>query len=184
MIRINLIPVKEKKKRRELFIVFCVVIVLVLIAFGMAWVYGSRMSEKNNLNKKIKQVEDESKEYEEKINEEKDLEAKEASLETFKKTVKGVTDTQRKVLVAMDQLALNLPEGVWLTKVSQGRDKDSDLYTVEGYSYSAHDLQIYLNSLRKPGGMFKDVQLITTDNILSLAGNKFKITTRVMDTNS
>ncbi len=181
MIRINLIPIKEKKKRKELFIIVCVVAVLVIIAIGMAWVYGLRMSARENIKKEIKQVDDESKEYEEKINEEKDLENKEASLETFKKTVKSVTDTQKKVLMAMDQLALNLPDGVWLMKITQGRDKDSELYTVEGYSYSAHDLQNYLNSLQKPGGLFKEVQLITTENILS---SKFKLTARVLDTNS
>ena len=62
----------------------------------MAWIYGLRLGVKTGLKNKIQQVDEESKIYEEKINEIKDLQDKETSLEGIRKTLKTITDSQEK----------------------------------------------------------------------------------------
>ena len=49
MIKINLVPVKEKKKRKELIIIFWVVAFLVVVALGMTWIYIQRKAVETDL---------------------------------------------------------------------------------------------------------------------------------------
>ena len=159
MIRINLIPVKEKKKRQELFIIACVVAGLVLLVLGMIWFYGLRLQAKADLKIKIQQVDEESKSYEEKIKEVKDLETNEASLDGIRKTLKTITDSQRKAISALDLIGAKLPDGVWLTGVTQGKDKDDNVFTLQGYAFSNSNLEDFFNAFQKPGSSFKESTL-------------------------
>jgi Tfp pilus assembly protein PilN len=188
MIRINLIPVKEKKKRQELLIIVGVMGFLFLLIMGMVWVYWLHLEVKTDLKNKIQQVDEESKSYEEKIKEIKDLESKEASLDGIRKTLKTITDSQRKAISALDLIAAKLPEGVWLTAITQGKDKDDNSFTLQGYAFSNASLEDFFAALQKPGSSFKE----STLNLLSInavAGlnssvHQFQIITRLADTNS
>ena len=146
MIKINLVPVKEKKKRKELFFIFWIVVFFVLVVFAMVWVFGERKAVESDLKNQIQQVQDESKRYEEKIKEINELEKNEANLETFKKTVKSITETQREVIAVVDQLALALPDGTWLTSLNQGRANDAGTFTVQGYAFPREILKIICQS--------------------------------------
>ena len=186
MIRVNLIPAKEKKKRQELFVVICLILVLILVVLGLAWNYGLRLTMKNNLTKEINRVDEESKGYQGKIAEINDLKNKESSLETIKKTIKGISDAQRIVIMAVDQFALNLPDGVWLTSITQG--KDGNVFTVQGFAFAESNLQSYFNSIKKPGGMLKEAAL-TINNISATVGHnrqiyQFTISAKVAGANS
>jgi Tfp pilus assembly protein PilN len=188
MIRINLIPVKEKKKRQELFIIACVMLGLFLMVIGMAWVYFLRLEVKTDLKNKIQQVDDESKSYEEKIKEIKDLEAKEASLDGIRKTLKTITDSQRKAISALDLIASKLPDGVWLTGITQGKEKDNNVFTLQGYAFSNSSLEEFFNAFQKPGSSFTDSTLNLTSISAATGLNKsihqFQITTKLADTSS
>ena len=105
MITINLVPVKERKKRKEIIIIFSVLSVFIVVVLIMAYAYAQRLSTASNLNKQIEEVEKESEGYQDKINEVKDLENKQTNVDAFKKTIKGISETQREILVAIDQLA-------------------------------------------------------------------------------
>lgn len=185
MIKINLLPVKEKKKRKELFVFFCITIIFAVLALAMVWIYGKRLAVKNDLKKQIEQVKEESKSYEEKIAEIKELQNKETSLEVFKKTVKSITETQRKVIVAIDQLALTLPNGVWFTGMTQGKGADANKFTVQGYAFTRSNLQDYFNALRKPNKFLKEVTF-DIKNVSAAVGNnkqihQFEISAKVAD---
>lgn len=188
MIKINLVPVKEKKKRREFIVVFFIALILLLVFLGMFWIYVGRVQVRGDLRSEIKQIEEESKGYQEKINEIKDLERKEASLEAFKKTIKGIAETQRKVTVAIDQLALNLPDGVWFTAVTQGRGADANKFMVQGYAFSQSNLRNYFDSLQKPGGFLRDVTFDIKSISASVGNNRqihqFEISAKVMELGS
>src|SRR5258708_33082454 len=106
MIKINLVPLKEKKKQQEFIIIFFASIISAVLALGMFWIYIQRVQVKRDLNTQIKQVDDESKIYQEKITEVKDIQSKEANLEVLKKNIKGIQEVQRKVMAAADQLAV------------------------------------------------------------------------------
>ncbi len=188
MIKINLVPVKEKKKRKEFLIGFLVVIVFAIIAMGLFWIYIQRVQVRSNLKSEISQIEEESKGYQDKINEVKDLQNKEASLDTFKKTIKSISETQRKIVVAFDQLALILPEGIWFTGINQGKGADTNKFIVDGYSFSLSALKKYFSDIQKPGGVMKEPTLDLKNVIAPVGLNKqvqqFEITIKVADQSS
>ncbi len=188
MIRINLIPVKEKKKRQEFFLIACVMAGLFLLVLMMAWIYGLRLGVKTDLKNKIQQVDEESKSYSEKINEIKDLQAKETSLEGIKKTLKTITDSQRKAICALDVIASKIPDGVWLTGITQGKDKDNGTFTLQGYSFSGASLEEFYNSFQKPGSIFTASTLNLMSVSAAVGNNKsihqFQIITKLVDTPS
>jgi len=188
MIKINLLPVKEKKRRKEFMVGFVIVVVLILISLGMSWIYLQRVRMRSNLKNEISQIKEESKTYEDKINEIKELEAKEASLDGFKKTIKNIAEIQRKVIVAVDQLALLMPSGVWLTNLTQGKGADGNKFIVDGYAYSMIDLNNYFNSIQRPGAYLKDATIDLKNASVPYGNNKqiqqFQITAKVMDQGS
>lgn len=188
MIRINLIPVKEKKKQQEFFIIACAMAGLVVLVLLMAWTYSLRLGVKTDLKNKIQQVDEESKSYSEKINEIKDLQAKEASLEGIRKTLKTITDSQRKAICALDVIASKIPDGVWLTGITQGKDKDNGTFTLQGYSFSSASLEEFYNSFQKPGSIFSSSTLnlmsVSAAVGLNRAVHQFQIITKLTDSPS
>jgi Tfp pilus assembly protein PilN len=188
MIKINLVPVKEKKKRKEFLIGFLVVVIFSIIAMGMFWIYIQRVQVRSDLKKEISQIEEESKGYAEKITEMKDLQNKEANLDAFKKTIKSISETQRKIVVAFDQLALNLPNGIWFTKINQGSGVDANKFIVAGYSFSPTVLKNYFSEIQRPGGLLKEPTLDLKSVTASVGNNKqiqqFEITVKVTDQGS
>jgi Tfp pilus assembly protein PilN len=187
MIKVNLVPLKEKKKQQEFVIIFFVSIISAVLAFGMIWIYLQRVQVKRDLNAQIKQVDEESKAYQDKIAEIKDLQAKEANLESTKKNIKSIQEVQRKVIFALDQLAVNLPMGVWLTSIGQGADKDSNKFTVAGYSLSMPALRSYMTALQQNKGFLKDTTFDIKSVLASIGGNKqaiqFEMSIKVADQN-
>jgi len=187
MIKINLVPVKEKKKQKEIFIVICASALFLVMILGMLWFYFKKEQVKSNLKEEIRQVDEESKGYQEKINEIKDLESKEANLEVFKKTIKGISETQRKVIVALDRLAIGVTEGVWLVTINQARDNPSK-FVVDGFAFTQSNLQNYFNSIQKQTNFLKDATLTLQSNNTPKGNNQrifsFEINVTVQDLGS
>lgn len=188
MIKINLVPVKEKKKRQEFLIVFFVAVILLVVIAGMLFVWAKEKAVANDLSSQIKEVQDEEKPLQDKINEINDLKTKQDSLDAIKKVIGGISETQRKVLVAVDQLAANLPDGIWLTRIGQGIGNDANKYTIDGYAVSLVEMQKYVSNLQRPGGLLKEVTFDEKSTTASVTGNNsnfhllsFEISFRVAD---
>jgi len=137
------------------------------------------------LKKEIARIEEESKGYSEKIAEMKELEKKEADLENFKKTIKGISEIQRKIIVGVDQLAMALPDGIWFTSFSQGKGTDSNKFVVNGYSFSISNLRSYFDAIQRSGGLLKDATLDVKEIGAAVGNNKrilqFEISAKVAD---
>jgi Tfp pilus assembly protein PilN len=187
MIKINLVPIKEKKKRQEFFIVFCVVAALVLVISGMLLVYAKRKAVVNDLNKQIMDVDKEAESYKKEEDEIDAFNAQKDSLEAIKKTIMGISEIQRKVLVGIDQLALNLPDGVWLTKIDQGNDNNENQFTIQGYAVSVAKIENYLSNLQHPGSLLKEATFDEKNVAASVSTNarikvhQFTISFKVAD---
>ena len=187
MITINLVPVKEKKKRKEILIISSVVSIFMCFVLIMAYIYAQRLSVASNLNKQIEEVKKESESYQDKINEVKDLENKQANVDAFKKTIKGISETQREILVAVDQTALNLPEGIWLTNILQGSGKDENAFSIQGYSFTEETIQNYILNLQRPTGLLKEVTVDDKGSMATVGKNsihQFQINFKVTDQGS
>jgi Tfp pilus assembly protein PilN len=185
MIKVNLIPIKEKKKRKELFIIFCVIVICIFIGLVMIYIYGTRLSMVNDINNQIAEVQKESEGYQDKINEFKDLQSKEEQLKAFQKTVKSISEAQRKVIVAVDQLAVNLPDGIWFTSITQGRGNDSNKFVLDGYAFSQASLEKYCKILQRPGGLLSNATYDVKSISAAVGNNKqiqqFEISVKVPD---
>jgi Tfp pilus assembly protein PilN len=184
MIKVNLLPVTEKKKRKQLIVIVFGVFVAVILLAILGWIYVGRLQVEKDLADQIKRVDQESQGYSDKIAEIKDLESKEASLDGFRKTLTGIYAVQKNVLFAFDQIASNLPNDIWITKVTQGQKPDENKFIIDGYSFSNLSLQAYLNVLQKPGSGFSETVLDIKSISASVGNNKqiqqFEITTRAV----
>ncbi|MGH7739932.1 MAG: PilN domain-containing protein [bacterium] len=183
MIQVNLLPVAEKKKRKQfLFIVLGAFLILILVSV-LGWVYAGRLRVARDLTTQIAQVDQESKGYSDKIAEINDLEAREASLDALRKTLQSVYTVQKNVVFAFDQLAAKLPGDIWFTKVIQSPHPNEGKFQVTGYTFSNSALQDYLNRLQEPGSGFSGTTL-NVKSISAAVGNdkqieQFEITTQV-----
>ena len=109
----------------------------------------------------------------------------EGQLESLKKTMAGLSESQRKMAVAVDQFALELPEGVWLTSLTQGAGSDANKFTVTGLAFTQPDLETYYVGIRKPGGYLKEANLVVRNIAVSSGQNsqiyEFEISARIKD---
>ena len=159
MIKINLVPLKEKKKQQEYIFVLLGAVIVIVLATGMFWIYIQKIQTKRDLNVQIKKVEDESKGYEEKIAEITAFQDTEKRLDAANKNINDVQLVQKKVVFILDQLAKNLPDGVWLTSITQSGKKDADSFVADGCAFTLNDVKAYFDSLAKTQGLSKDATL-------------------------
>jgi Tfp pilus assembly protein PilN len=159
MIQINLLPVKEEKRRKQMFIVFYAAVSGVLFLAILGWFWWSQYQKVDDLKEQIKTVEEESKGYEDKIKEVKDLQAKESALEGYRAAISAIYDDQKKVLSALDEIGTDAPNDILLDSIEQGRDKDEWVFTIKGLSMTRGSVQDYVNRLRRPGGPLKNTSV-------------------------
>ena len=188
MIKINLVPLKEKKKQQEYIFILMGVVISIVLASGMFWVYIQKIQTKRDLNVQIKKVEDESKSYEEKIAEMNAFEETQKKLDAANKNIKDIQTVQKKVVFVLDQLASNLPSGVWLTAITQGGNKDANSFIVDGCAFSLSSVKEYFAALIKTEGLSKDATLEIRNMMATIGNNKqivqFEIITKAVDANS
>jgi len=183
MIKINLVPSKEKKRQQEYILMLVGAVIALFLAAVLFWFYMQRVETKRDLNVQIKKVDDESKSYQDKIAEVMTFQDTEAKLEATNKNIKDIQLAQKKVIYTLDQAAISLPNGVWLTMVSQGSDPSS--FVIDGYSFSLPEVKSYYETLTKIPGLSKDATL-ELKNVTAAVGNnkqivQFEIATKATD---
>jgi Tfp pilus assembly protein PilN len=184
MIKINLIPAKERKKQKEMIYVLSAAFFLVLAFLLMAYVYARRLSAEHGLEAQIQEVQKESEGYQDKIKEIKDVQAKEADLKTLEKTMSQISENQRKVLVAVDQAADNLPQDVWLTRIEQ--KPEGGEFVITGEAASLDSAKEYFSRLKKrvkllAGLDYTEVNMMGLSNTTKYRIQQFQITFSVLD---
>ncbi len=145
MIRINLLPVKRKKKAKPLptFVVSITLITLAaIIAVGyLFFYYNSNLQtakERFNSNKqKIDELKNRIKEVEnfEKLN---------ATIEERSKIIEQLKKNQNVPVKVLDEISRNLPKGVWLRSLSVMGANGS----MEGYGFTNSDVVAYVDALK------------------------------------
>lgn len=152
MIQINLLPVKETKRRKQMFLVFYAGLTALLLLAVLGWFWWVQYQKVGVVKERIQKVEEESKGYEGQIREVKDLEAKEAALENYRSAITAIYEDQKKILSALDEIAVDVPSDIVLDDIEEGRDKDEKLFTVKGTSTSEASIQAFVERLKRPGG--------------------------------
>ncbi|MFH1808626.1 MAG: PilN domain-containing protein [Pseudomonadota bacterium] len=155
MIRINLLPVKERIRVsagiRQLWMMSAVVILFLAVMVG----YNVKISRDNDkLREEISRVEAEIKRLEDLIGEVNQLEADRnrllKQLEIIRNLERGKTGPVR----MMDSLASLIPKRVWVTNMAESGGN----LTLQGFGIENSDISDFMNALEKDP-MFSNIQL-------------------------
>jgi len=169
MIKINLLPVKEKKRRQQILIAVYVCLALLLVVAALGVLLSTRYQKVSGLKMEISKIDEESAGYQEKIREIKDLEVSQARLDGFRKIARGIEADQKKLIGSLDMLASQMPSEVWFYDLTQGRDRDTNNLTLHGYSLSQPMLEMFSRKLGRPSG-FLAAPVLTISSANALQG--------------
>lgn len=179
MIKINLLPVKKKRKPKvEIpkipILPMVLVTAVTLIAVGFVWfTVESKISklktEKASKEKTLADLKTKIKDVENFEKDNKKLEEKKNIIEQLKKNQSGP-------LRLLDELSSCLPERVWLSTLNES----GGTVSVEGFAFSNSDIVIFVNNL-KGSKYLSDVGLIESKQTAQekVPVYNFKITCKV-----
>jgi type IV pilus assembly protein PilN len=144
MIRINLLPFREARRRAELRDQLGLMALAVVVAFGLSvalqvWSaarISSARSEVTRIEKKIA-------EYEPEMDQLRAFEGKRAEVERKLGVIRGLERSRTGPVRALDEIATNTPDRLWLTKLS-ARGSTMD---VAGFSLDNEVVAEFLTAL-------------------------------------
>jgi type IV pilus assembly protein PilN len=120
MIRINLLLVREVKRRLELRRQVQVACLLLIVALGFgAWGFYTQGQTRKARERELRQIEAELKSLEKIIKEVKQFESKTALLQRKIEAVEDIKSNRTLPAPYLDELSRRLPEQVWLVAVQE-----------------------------------------------------------------
>ena len=154
MIRINLLPhreIKRKRQQKEFFIVLGVVLALGAGSWFAVHSYlGGQLEEQNGRNSYL---ESEIAILEKQIDEIKKLQEQTEALLQRKKVVESLQANRAETVYLLDQLVRQLPDGVYLKTVQQKANK----VTVGGFAQSNARVSTFMRNLESSPYLEKPV---------------------------
>jgi type IV pilus assembly protein PilN len=119
MIRINLLPFREARRRAELRDQLGLVVLAVVISAGLCvmlqvWSSARVRSARNDVARLEKKIAD----YEPEMKQLRGFEAKKAEVERKLGVIRGLERSRTGPVRALDELATNTPDRVWLTQLT------------------------------------------------------------------
>ena len=155
MIKVNLLPVKRKKKHKPIpsFIVTMVITVLVtiIVMANLAFFFNSRLSKKKAL---FKTNENKIVELKQKIKEVENFEQLNKTIEQRNGIIEQLRKNQSMPVRLLDEANNLLPSGVWLDEMAVYGENVS----MEGYAFANSDIVTYIDNI-KNSQIFTEVYL-------------------------
>jgi len=159
MIRINLLPVRELKKRAQLrqqLYVFTAIVGVVLIGVSLLWILDMRAMTRLEAEKATLQAELEA--LKPIVAEVSTLEQREKLLQTRLRTIQRLRSNQRGPVRVLDELSRSLPEQAWLEAI----DESAGVYKVAGYALTNFAVADLLRNLQR-SKEFTGVDLVSSE---------------------
>lgn len=155
MIKINLIPVKRKKKPKAVP-TFVVVMALLLVVSGIAVAYYNsyKSGQIEDLQNQRQANEQKLKELDKRVKEVKNFEKLNARVTKRKEIIEELTKNQSIPVMILDEMSKDLTDGVWLKSMSISGTK----ITVAGMGFSNTDIVTFVQKL-KASEFFTNVEL-------------------------
>ena len=145
MIKVNLLPIKRKKKHKPIpsFIVTMVIIVIVtiIVMANLAFFFNSRLSKKKAL---FKTNENKIVELKQKIKEVENFEQLNKTIEQRNGIIEQLRKNQSMPVRLLDEANNLLPSGVWLDKMAVSGENVS----MEGYAFANADIVTYIDNIK------------------------------------
>lgn len=172
MIKINLLPVREERRRlgaRQEQIFFILIMVLVLIGI---YYWNSATNKKiRDLRSQIRQVEQDTTRLSKIVKEVEKFKADKKVLDGKITVINQLKTFRQDQVHYMDELNTALPEQVWLEFYQQ----KGDLLTMRGKSLSTDDIASFMRKLES-STYFQDVRLDqTSQQELTVADRKVRV---------
>lgn len=155
MIKINLIPVKRRKKPKPVP-PFLVAMALLLVLSGVAVAYYNsyKADQIQELETRKKASEQKLKELEQRVQEVKNFESLNAQVSQRKQIIEQLTKNQSMPVRVLDEMSKRLTDGVWLKSMSITGNKIS----LSGVGFSNTDIVSFVQNL-KASELFTNVEL-------------------------
>ncbi len=158
MIRVNLLPVKRRKKAKPLpSFVIALVLVLTFTAVGIGWTTYWIQGKIAELNEKIAKDEAHLEELKIIVAEVEDYEKNNADFERKKEVIEKLKRNQNAPTRFLHEIAANLADGVWVSSIKES----GWAVTLRGYGFSNTDIVNYMDNL-KSSPYINNVELVET----------------------
>ncbi|TAN42176.1 MAG: hypothetical protein EPN25_03575 [Nitrospirae bacterium] len=155
MIKVNLLPVKKKKKAKQIpgFLIATFLVTVAVTAVVLYYFYTLN-NEVDNKRKLIAKNEQTIAELDRKVKDVADFEKRNQDYKARKEIIEKLGKSKTIPVKVIDEVSAQLPTGVWLTALDL---RSSDL-TLSCTGFSNTDVVNYVNNL-KASKMFADVFL-------------------------
>jgi type IV pilus assembly protein PilN len=174
MIKVNLLPVKRKKKPKPIpsFIVTMVVITIItiIVMATLSTIFNSRLSKKRTL---FQANESKIAELKQKIKEVENFEQLNKTIEQRNGIIEQLRKNQSMPVRLLDEANNLLPNGVWLDEMTVSGEN----VNMKGYAFANSDIVSYVDNM-KNSKIFTEVYLqeSKSTNIENTSLYMFKLT--------
>lgn len=174
MIKVNLLPVKRKKKPKPIpsFIVTMVVITIItiIVMATLSTIFNSRLSKKRTL---FQANESKIAELKQKIKEVENFEQLNKTIEQRNGIIEQLRKNQSMPVRLLDEANNLLPNGVWLDEITVSGEN----VNMKGYAFANSDIVSYVDNM-KNSKIFTEVYLqeSKSTNIENTSLYMFKLT--------
>lgn len=162
MIKVNLLPVKRKKKPKPIpsFIVTMVIITIVtiIVMANLVFLFSSRLSAKK---KDFKANESKIAELKQKIKEVENFEQLNKTIQQKSSIIEQLRRNQSIPVKLLDETSSLLPNGVWIDAMTVSGEN----VNIEGYAFANSDIVSYVDNM-KNSQVFTEVYLQESKSII------------------
>jgi type IV pilus assembly protein PilN len=145
MIRINLLPVKRKKRAKPLpTFVVSTTLITVLTVCALAYLFYYYNSGLNTAKGHFDSNKQKITELKNKIKEVENFEKLKSSIEEMTKIIEQLRKNQNVPVMILDELSKELPKGVWLRSLTVSGNNGN----MEGYGFTNSDVVAYVDNLK------------------------------------
>jgi type IV pilus assembly protein PilN len=146
MIRINLLPVREERRKadvRQQALLLVLSLVFALVVVGVThWMLLARIS---GTQTRIAQLDAELANYAEELAKVEEYRTKKADIETKLGVIQGLERARSGPVHVLEDLSVHAPDRLWLEKL----DAENGVMTIEGLSLDNERVAAFLTSLEK-----------------------------------
>lgn len=156
MIRINLLPVKKRKKKAKPLPSFIVPLISItsLTLIILAYFFFHYSSNLNSARAQFKSNDQKIAELKNKIREVENFEKVNKDYEEKNKLIEQLRKNQNLPVMMLDEISRNLPNGVWISSMTVSGSN----IAIDGYAFTNSDVVAYVTNL-KGSSSFSDITL-------------------------
>lgn len=179
MIRINLLPVREARRRADLQQQGFLLVALFAVALvGTGWMHLAMQSKISSAKDRVAQINAQIKQFEPQLKQVEAYKAKKAAVQAKLDVIEGLERSRSGPVHMMDELAIHIPDRMWLTAL----EAKGVHVRIEGKSLDNEIVAAFLTELNR-SPYFGNVELQSTE-LESRGGlklHRFELTTTMED---